>query len=214
MQVSEIFSSIQGEGQYVGYRQIFLRLAGCNLSCDYCDEQIEGRMMSVAEVLVQIKALSTHYHHSLSITGGEPLLQVNELLTLIPELSLPVYLETNATLPAHLREIMEKVDIFSLDYKPRYEAEFQACLELVRDQDTQVKFILMPNQPLTVIKQAAETVRLVNKDIPFIIQPVTPHRTVKHMPNTDEILAAYSFVKNKLNDVRVIPQTHKMMHIK
>ncbi len=214
MQVSEIFSSIQGEGQYVGYRQIFLRLAGCNLSCDYCDEQSEGRMMSGAEVLAQINALSTHYHHSLSITGGEPLLQVNELLTLVPELSLPIYLETNATLPAHLREIMDKIDIFSLDYKSGYEAEFQACLELVRDQDTQVKFILMQNQPLTVIKQAAETVRLVNKDIPFIIQPVTPYRTVKHMPNTDEILAAYTVVKNKLNDVRVIPQTHKMMHIK
>ncbi len=214
MQVSEIFSSIQGEGQYVGYRQIFLRLAGCNLSCDYCDEQTDGQLMSIPEVMVQINALSALYHHSISITGGEPLLQVNELLHLIPELSLPVYLETNATLPAHLREIMDTVDIFSLDYKPGYEAEFQACLELVRDQDTQVKFILMHNQPITLVKQAAETVRLVNKDIPFIIQPVTPHRTIKHMPNTDEILAAYNVVKSKLNDVRVIPQTHKMMHIR
>jgi organic radical activating enzyme len=211
--VQSIFSSIQGEGQYVGYRQIFLRLGGCNLSCDYCDEQAEGQMLSVPEVLAKIKALNTHYHHSLSITGGEPLLQVNELLTLIPDLPLPVYLETNATLPNHLREIKDKIDIFSLDYKPGYDVEFQSCLELVKDDDTQVKFILMHNQPITVIKQAAEIVKLVNKDIPFIIQPVTPHRTVKHMPTSDEILAAYTIVKNKLNDVRVIPQTHKMIHL-
>ena len=214
MQVTEIFSSIQGEGQYVGYRQIFLRLTGCNISCDYCDEQGEGQYQSVDEVVAQINALNSHYHHSLSITGGEPLLQVNDLIELIPRLTLPVYLETNATLPVHLREIKDKIDIFSLDYKLGYEAEFQSCLELVRNEDTQVKFILMHNQSITVIKQAAETVRVVNKDIPFIIQPVTPHRSVKHMPNMEEILAAYTVAKNKLNDVRVIPQTHKMMQLK
>lgn len=214
MLVSSIFSSIQGEGQYVGYRQIFIRLAGCNLSCDYCDEQDEGKTMSVAEVLAKVLALNTTYHHSISITGGEPLLQVNELLQLIPDLPLPVYLETSSSLPNHLREIKDKIDIFSLDFKPGYEAEFQASLELVKDEDTQVKFILMHQQPITVLKQAVDIVKLVNKDIPFIIQPVTPHRTVKHMPSSDEILAAYTFAKGRLNEVRVIPQTHKMMHLK
>jgi organic radical activating enzyme len=170
-------------------------------------------MFSVPEVRAKIEALNVTYHHSISLTGGEPLLQVNELIELVSDLPLPVYLETNATLPAHLREIKDKIDIFSLDFKIGYATEFQASLEMVADEDTQVKFILMHNQPITEIKQAIEIVKIVNKDIPFIIQPVTPHRTVKHRPTPEQIMAAYTVAKSKLNDVRVIPQTHKIMNL-
>ncbi|MDD5456528.1 MAG: 7-carboxy-7-deazaguanine synthase QueE [Candidatus Margulisbacteria bacterium] len=215
MQIADIFSSIQGEGLYIGYRQIFLRLAGCNIDCDYCDENIsEGKYYDKSEVLKEIEELNTCYHHSLSITGGEPLLQINDLLLLLPEIKLAKYLETNATLPAYLAEVKKYIDIYSLDYKPGYDKEFQESLEMVQDEDTFIKFVLLPKFNVNDLRKAIEITAFVKKDIPFIIQPVTPHKKVKAIPTHEEIISAYSVAKKKLNDVRVIPQAHKIMHIK
>jgi 7-carboxy-7-deazaguanine synthase len=214
MKINEIFSSTQGEGIYVGYRQLFIRFSSCHLSCDYCDEHSsDGDELSVDEVLTQLKSYSKQYHHSVSITGGEPLLQVDALKELLPNIELPKYLETSSTLPSHLAEIKNEVDIFALDYKPEYAAEFEESLKLVADEDTFVKFILLPSQHVQELKQASEIIEAYNRDIPFIIQPVTPHRKISHMPSEQEISAAYTIVKKRLSDVRVIPQTHKMLHI-
>ncbi|MEK6557265.1 MAG: 7-carboxy-7-deazaguanine synthase QueE [Candidatus Margulisiibacteriota bacterium] len=215
MRLSEIFSSIQGEGIYVGYRQIFLRFSGCNMDCDYCDENAgEGQFYDIPEVLERVRELGKNYHHSVSLTGGEPLLQINDMLKLLPEIDLPKYLETNATLPAHLKEIRAMIDIFSMDFKPGFEKEFQESLELVREDDAFVKFIQISGTFINDLRKAVDIVSLVNKDIPFIIQPVTPHKLIKHMPTGDEIIAAYQIAKRKLSDVRVIPQTHKILRLK
>ena len=92
----EIFSSIQGEGKYVGCRQIFVRFEGCNLACRYCDTenapgahptcQIEthagsrqfenvANPLSAQDVAAHIKRLLAETpHQAVSFTGGEPLL--------------------------------------------------------------------------------------------------------------------------------------------
>ena len=111
----EIFSSIQGEGVLVGFRQIFLRFPDCNLKCHYCDTDFlktatclvenssgSGELNSLKNpvdfTLVRklINAWSTELpgaHHSISITGGEPLLHEKLLLSWLPELRkiLPVF---------------------------------------------------------------------------------------------------------------------------
>lgn len=72
--VNEVFSSIQGESSYAGYPCFFIRLAGCNLSCRWCDthhQQVMARM-SVAELLALRRE---HGLLLVEITGGEPLLQ-------------------------------------------------------------------------------------------------------------------------------------------
>lgn len=214
MQIKEIFSSIQGEGIYVGYRHLFIRLAGCNLQCEYCDEDGgEGKYLEKTEILDQVMEWSKVYHHACSITGGEPLLQVNELVKLLPDIPLPIYLETNATLPGHLEEIKPYVDIFALDLKPGYENEFQASLELVKAEDVFVKFVLLPKVSALDLRKYSDLVASVSKDIPFVIQPVTPHRKSNYAPSPEEIITAYTLIKKKLNDVRVIPQTHKLIHL-
>lgn len=143
-QLSEIFVSFQGEGPYVGERQIFVRFAGCNLSCQYCDtpqalkitdtfrvETLPGTRKfenfngpASAEKLIEIlKKLDQPKNASqaLCLTGGEPLLQVDFLKDFISafknEFALPIYLETNGVLPDHLSEIIELVDIVSFDIK-------------------------------------------------------------------------------------------------
>ncbi len=73
--VSEIFYSIQGESLYSGLPCVFVRLAGCNLRCNYCDTQYVydgGTIMSLHEILDRVAGFSCPL---VEITGGEPLLQ-------------------------------------------------------------------------------------------------------------------------------------------
>src|SRR5215472_16859925 len=75
LHINEIFYSIQGESTHAGRPCVFVRLAGCNLRCRWCDTEYafyEGRKLTIAEVA----ALVTRHHCNLvEITGGEPLLQ-------------------------------------------------------------------------------------------------------------------------------------------
>lgn len=139
--IIEIFSSIQGEGPYIGYRQIFVRFANCNLNCNYCDtpfneqklckiethtgsetfKEIENQI--VQENLVNIiSGFLTSNHHSISLTGGEPLLHSDYIMGFIDKLRLvdnktKIYLETNGTLVKFLDKTIGKIDIISMDIK-------------------------------------------------------------------------------------------------
>ena len=100
MIVSEIFRSLQGEGKNQGRPCTFIRLAGCNLRCTWCDTAYAwegGQEMSVIEVLDRVW-LQNGKH--ICITGGEPLLQREEVLKLLEKFSLHGYtveIETNGT---------------------------------------------------------------------------------------------------------------------
>lgn len=96
----ELFYSLQGEGARAGSPAVFLRLAGCNLHCSWCDTKHSwGRGIAMAEAELAAKILS-YACPGLVITGGEPLLQaaaIEELLNLLPG-SLYVEIETNGTI--------------------------------------------------------------------------------------------------------------------
>ena len=141
--IIEIFSSIQGEGPYIGYRQIFARFALCNLNCDYCDTSFQPQEFANIEIcpgsasfkkvenpittdqlIYEIDRLNYFHHHNLSLTGGEPLLSSSFLDNFITEYrnktetsSLKIYLETNGTLYQELEKIIDKIDIVSMDFK-------------------------------------------------------------------------------------------------
>ncbi len=140
--INEIFTSLQGEGIYQGVKQIFIRFAGCNLDCDYCDTpeskvksvkcKVEGEKQEIInpvsskdliDLLTHNSSFITHnlgYFHSVSVTGGEPLLQVNFLEELVPQikkLGLKIYLETNGTLPQELKKIVSLIDFIAMDIK-------------------------------------------------------------------------------------------------
>jgi len=82
MKVNEIFFSLQGEGKWTGLPNVFIRTAGCNLRCSYCDTKyayFNGKEMRVDDILKKIRNYPCKY---LCITGGEPLLQkdIHELI--------------------------------------------------------------------------------------------------------------------------------------
>lgn len=97
----EIFYSLQGEGTCAGEPAVFLRLAGCNLHCSWCDSKhswAHGIQLSPAELAERLLAYPCRHY---VITGGEPLLQATELeqlLALLPD-SAFIEVETNGSIP-------------------------------------------------------------------------------------------------------------------
>ncbi len=117
---AEIFYSIQGEGVSVGKPSIFIRLAGCNLACTWCDTAYSwnGSVKAVYLSLEELvnKVLQYPCKH-LVITGGEPLLQQKVLLrlgALLPEFSFEI--ETNGTIEP-LPELLERVEQINVSPK-------------------------------------------------------------------------------------------------
>jgi 7-carboxy-7-deazaguanine synthase len=101
MKIAEIFTSLQGEGKNQGKPCLFIRLAGCNLRCTWCDTPASwsgGIEMSVDTISEHIRRTNPPY---VCITGGEPLLQEDELERLIYSLhkrGTAIDIETNGTL--------------------------------------------------------------------------------------------------------------------
>jgi len=100
MRICEIFVSLQGEGTDAGTPCTFVRLAGCNLRCSYCDTEYAfhgGKEMSDGEISDTVSGLGCR---RVCITGGEPLLQdVRSLCNLLRSEGFHVKLETNGSLP-------------------------------------------------------------------------------------------------------------------
>jgi 7-carboxy-7-deazaguanine synthase len=104
MQIIEIYKSLQGESSYTGVPCVFVRLAGCNLRCTWCDSEYTfkgGTRLTLEEVKAEVQRLSPD-GGLVEITGGEPLLQEREVVPLMDQLLVAGYtvlLETSGERP-------------------------------------------------------------------------------------------------------------------
>jgi 7-carboxy-7-deazaguanine synthase len=104
MQITEIYKSLQGESTYAGLACVFVRLTGCNLRCSWCDSEYTftgGRKMAIDDVCEEVKRLSPS-GGLVEITGGEPLLQERDVVSLMERLAQDGYrvlLETSGERP-------------------------------------------------------------------------------------------------------------------
>ena len=109
IKVSEIFTSFQGEGPYVGTPATFLRLYGCNLECEWCDTDISTYEILSVDDVAEIILTQMEFNNikTLIITGGEPTLQMEEIKRLIKELpeDIKIQMETNGLLFEYIPEI-------------------------------------------------------------------------------------------------------------
>ena len=99
--INEIFHSLQGEGYNTGMAAVFVRFAGCNLRCAFCDTEHQSyTQMTAQEIAEAVFAYSADEHTLIVLTGGEPALQADEeLLTALHTHRQRVAIETNGTLP-------------------------------------------------------------------------------------------------------------------
>jgi len=131
--IKEIFSSIQGEGKYVGVRQIFIRFAGCNVNCKNCDTDYIAKSYfycnnkryknplppSELEKIIDDN-FKLNMYHSIALTGGEPLIHKNflkDFLPLIKNKGVKIFLETSGILVDEIFEVEQYIDIISVDLK-------------------------------------------------------------------------------------------------
>jgi len=238
----EIFSSIQGEGILVGCRQLFVRFADCNLDCRYCDTDFQakyscriedppgsGQLRSIpnpiaGETVVELVrnwlAQAPGAYHSLSLTGGEPLLQAETLRHWLPELRelLPIYLETNGTLPRQLETLLPYLDWVSMDIKLNSQTELitdwdlhRRFLQLASRTACYVKMVVGENTPEHELQLGAELVADISAKIPLILQPVTCAGRIAL--SSRRLLAMQQLVAAIHANVRVVPQTHRFMDL-
>lgn len=125
--IREMFESIQGEGPCIGSKQIFVRFCACNLRCYYCDTDympkdindkssyFEFSPKELAQYLSENFDLDTI--HSISLTGGEPLIWSDFLSKFMPLLNVKYYLETNATISENIEQVLQYTDIIAADIK-------------------------------------------------------------------------------------------------
>lgn len=235
--IFEIFSSLQGEGIYLGERHLFVRFMGCNLSCRYCDtparlirdlpakveKNTAPNPFSVEQLLETVNKLNQpkNLHQALVLTGGEPLMQVDFLKNFLPRaagLNLLIYLETNGTLPDRLAEIIEDVDIIAMDMKiesatglSSYFEQHRKFLEIAQKREVFVKVVVTKESKASEIIEVSDVIAAFKPSLPLVLQPVTPGGVIKYRPSAEHILALHAVAKRKLENVRVIPQVHTLL---
>lgn len=218
--INEIFSSIQGEGPVVGYKQLFIRFCGCNLNCAYCDTEFnDGLELTPTELY---KKITTDYDirtfHSISLTGGEPLLNIEFLCEFLPMIKkqTKIYLETNATLYENFSNIKEHIDIVSADIKLESATGLNSFdlhekfLLNCKNIETFAKIVFDKTITEKEITRCCEIAK--NTGIELVLQPkMTDNKMSVTSDFCNEILD--KFTKN-YKKVRLIPQVHKFLDVR
>jgi 7-carboxy-7-deazaguanine synthase len=220
-QVSEIFESMQGEGIYLGERQIFVRLFGCNLKCSFCDTQFyRFKQYQPRELVKELLSFGDIYH-SVSFTGGEPLLQkdfLKETLRLSRDAGFKNYLETNGTLPDELSGVIDLVDIVSMDFKlpsstgeGDFWKEHRRFLEVSSSRDVFVKAVVSQSTTEEDIARAIEVISAVNPAVVLVLQPDSR----VEFPLVKKKIADFKDICTRNNIITcIIPQVHKIAGVK
>lgn len=234
--IREIFCSVQGEGLYVGVRQVFVRFAGCNLACNYCDTPETRRSSEGCRVEAtpgrrdfmvlenpmdkrMVERIIAGYGrvHSVSLTGGEPLLQADFIREL--RVKHPLYLESNMTLPEEARKVRKKVSYVAGDFKLRdavgegYEEIREATIEsfkTLRNRRGRKCFCKVVLQRSTDGGEVLYNVEQIKDYIStLVLQPVTPQGWRSEALRAEKVLELQKRLEEVI-EVKVIPQTHRI----
>lgn len=203
--ISELFCSIQGESSYAGLPCFFIRLAGCNLDCVYCDTEYaksaeDGEKSTISEILEKVNAAGIPL---VEITGGEPLLQegVNELCQKLLAEKFQVLIETNGSLSISLLS-KEVIKIIDCKCPASGEADKMdlANFALLTKKD-EVKFVISDREDYEYAVKVIREHELTEKVDNILLSPNFSN------PGLPEQLAEW-ILEDKLN-VRMQLQLHK-----
>ncbi len=229
--ISEIFSSLQGEGTHFGERHLFIRFERCNIHCEYCDELDKpGTELNVEAILEEVKRLEREEgpHSFISLTGGEPLFYLPFLNLLIPELrrlGFKLYLETSGILWKPLREVIGWVDVVAMDMKPasvtkekNFFKEHRKFLEIARWREVFIKMVISKEIDAEEFRELCMIVKEIDPKIPLLLQPISAGDFEGHDdPELMELLRKLqrlAMAGESLANVRIVPRLHKILKIR
>lgn len=222
--INEIFYSLQGEGFHTGRPAVFVRFAGCNLRCPFCDTDFShSEPMTAEQIARRVFDYSTHPHTLIVLTGGEPSLQVdNELVDALHAHQQTVTIETNGTRP-----VPDNIDWVTVSPKAVSADESKVVLshepKVVLTQADEVKMVLS-HESKVVLTQADE-VKVVftestEKLLPlwrttirashYYLQPCAQPGTEPIQTNTEAVVA---YILSH-PDWKLSLQTHKYLDIR
>jgi 7-carboxy-7-deazaguanine synthase len=231
VRINEIFTSIEGEGIYVGTKTIFIRLAGCHLKCRWCDTRYalpmdSGKEYSIHEAKVQIESHLQPFTYKVNFTGGEPLLQHQAIFSLADflknEKGLKTYLESSCFDSRRFSDILPYIDICKIEFKTpdsgvtkteNYDDlllnEFE-CLDMALKcgKTTYIKVVTTNSTNIPWFKELVHDIFSKNRHqriSGFVIQPSND----VDEPTLDKLFNFYDLVFPLYPEVRIIPQLHK-----
>ncbi len=197
--LSEIFFSLNGEGLQSGMPTGFIRLAGCNLRCNWCDTsyaRTREDQVSLDDIVDEIEDFSTNW---ICITGGEPLLQ--DIAPLVEALPHNVALETNGTI---YKDVIKDVEFVSVDLKtPSSGMQIDLpILQKILDtmEEGQLKAVISDRDDYLFVKNV---LRQIDLDVPLILQPNFHELQYKKL---------FSIYREDPidHDLRILTQLHKL----
>lgn len=235
VKLSEIFTSIEGEGILFGTKTMFVRLAGCPLKCHWCDTPYALPLDSGSDYsLDEAKELVSNSLHpntyKVNFTGGEPLVQheaVIELAKFVRQRGLRTYLESACYDAARFAKVLPYIDLVKIEFKLkdskvvdekhyggllRNELE---CLKLAisSGKTSYIKIVVTNSSSLKEFKELVHEVFRVAKPAEiagFIIQP--SYKIDE--PTLDVLFGFYDAVYPLYDQVRVVPQLHKIIGVR
>ncbi len=230
IQLSEIFTSIEGEGILFGTKTLFVRMAGCHLKCRWCDTSYalpmySGNSYSLESVKKLIADHLKPFTYKVNFTGGEPLVQyeaVIDLAKFVRERGLRTYLESACYDSDRFAKLIPYIDICKVELKMRdskvvdmnhYDNLLQNEIRCLRTsvKNHKITYIKIVVTNSTDIKEFAGLVENIFQQVRtadisgFIIQP--SDRIDE--PTTERLLQFYDIVCPYYREVRIIPQLHK-----
>lgn len=214
--IREIFTSIQGEGPYVGQKHIFVRFCKCNLNCAYCDTDFNSQNAKDYNIDDLALNLADNDAEVISFTGGEPLLELDFLKEFLCEykskLNKKIYLETNGTLYKNLAQIIDYIDIILMDIKLESATgqknlffENEEFLKIAQKKETFIKAVFDENISDDEIEKVTYLAKKYNTLL--ILQPKMPINKGLDLDNI------YNKFYKKYKNIRLIPQVHKYLNL-
>ncbi len=220
--IKEIFPSVQGEGPFIGYRQLFVRFCGCNLNCTYCDTDYSSDCAKVYSPKMLFEEIASNYDlkifHSISLTGGEPLLYADFLEEFLSYTNgkINTYLETNATLSNELNIIKKYIDIISADIKLKsvsgmdtfalHDKFFKNCAPV----KTFAKVVFDTQITEEEIIKSCELGQKYSLEL--VLQPKMDENSL--LINSDFCNKILEYFVQRYSKTRLIPQVHKFLNIR
>jgi 7-carboxy-7-deazaguanine synthase len=235
VQLSEIFTSIEGEGILIGTKTMFIRMAGCHLGCIWCDTRYalpfdSGKAYTLEHVKKMISEELRPNTYKVNFTGGEPLLQhlaVADLAKFIKDKGLKTYLESSCFDSHRFEKVLPFIDISKIEFKmsdsEAVDSEHHAtllinereCLDMsiAWSKTTYVKVVVTASSSIEEFRKLLHDTfaHIQTRDLAgFIIQPSSGMEA----PSLEKLLDFYDATYPIYHNVRIIPQLHKLIGVR